>query len=414
VSKTAVDVLLGQAFPSEEVMACPYPYYDAVRQRAPVSKPAGGDHFVVTRYEDVVFVAEHPELFSNHHSVFENGFMRASTLDDLETDRPWAIATSDPPAHTAKRKIAFEMFKPGRLREHEAAIAEIVDGLIDTFIGRGRVEFVSEFAALIPARVILLILGLPQDDVARMVTWSKWDAFGARFASPERQTEGAESFVEVGDYVREAILERYERPRGDDLTVFVRGHVEAAGKLDLPNIVADATTLIFGGMTNTAAMIANAMMLLVSEPELMGRVRADNALLGRVLEEALRIESPAQQSPRLCLRDTEVGGVTIPAGSSVLLVWGSANRDEAQFDHADRFDPERENVRRQVAFGHGRHSCIGAPLARLEGRIAFERLFARIEDFRFSEGKNDFANRPSAQNRVPRELYLDFGTAAPV
>ncbi len=166
-------------------------------------------------------------------------------------------------------------------------------------------------------------------------------------------------------------------------------------------------------MTNTAAMIANATMLLIRDPELMSRVRRDGSLLGRVLEEALRFESPAQQSPRLCLRDTEVGGVTIPAGSNVLLVWGCANRDEAEFDHADRFDPERENVRRQVALGHGRHSCIGAPLARLEGRIAFERLFRRIEDIRFSEGKNDFANRSSAQNRVPRELHLDFRAAAP-
>lgn len=403
--------LLGQPFPSEALMACPYPYYDAARRHAPVLKPPSGDHYIVTRYEDVLFVAEHPELFSNNHSVFEGGFMRASTLEDRAAGRPWAIATSDAPAHTVKRKVAFEMFKPAQLREREAAVTAIVDELIDAFLDRGSVEFVSEFATPLPAHVILEILGLPREDVPRTVAWSRWDAFGARFASPERQSEGAEMFVEVGGYVREAILKRHERPRDDGLTAFVRGHVEAAGELDLPNVVADATTLIFGGLTNTAAMVANTMMLLIRTPELTERLRVDQRLLGRVLEESLRIESPAQQSPRLCLHDTSIGEVTIPAGASVLLYWGAANHDETQFADAGAFDPDRPNVRRQVAFGHAAHSCIGAPLARLEGRIAFTQLLARLEKIRFAEGRNDFANRPSAQNRAPRELHLEFEPA---
>jgi cytochrome P450 len=398
---------LGVSFPSAEAIACPYPLYKTLRAEAPIYKLPGREEYVVTRHEDVFHATRHPEIFSSRHSVFENGRMRAATLADVGPDQPASIVMSDPPQHTPKRKLAFEMFKPGKLRGYEEMIRRHVDDLIDVFVDRGEVEFVAEFADPLPVLVIMTLFGLPVEDVRRAIAWGRYEGAGTRFAPEQRQQEAQTSILSLGAYLRDALVDRHDNPRDDELTRFVQAHVEHDGELDLANVVPDATNLMVGGIFTTTHLLANMMLLLLRNPEQLRAVQADTSLLVRTVEESLRCDAPVQWSPRLVLADTELGGTPIPAGAIVLLSWASANHDEHNFEDDETFDVARPNVKDHMAFGNGTHFCLGAPLARLEGRIGFEQIFARLPGLRLS-AKNDFARLDSPLFSGPKAVWLEF------
>jgi cytochrome P450 len=411
VATTRGDVpglLTGTPFPSAETTQCPYPYYEALREAGPVYQLPTGE-YVVSRHEDIFNVTRHPEIFSSRHSVFEDGWMRAATLDDLDSaDYPWGIVTSDAPIHTTKRKIAFEMFKPGRLRDREGMVNAYADELIDGFIERGECEFVSEFADLLPAKVILTLFGLPLDYLDRALEWGRYEGFGTRFASPAHQEAARNSIVDLGSFLRDRILERVDNPGDDDLSLHVQRHIAHHGKLDVPNLISEASNLFIGGIITTTHLLSSMMMLFIQHPEQQAKARESRSNLKKAVEETLRVESPVQLGPRLVVEDTEIGGVPIPAGSIVFVVWGSANRDSCVFESPEAFDIERPNVKDHMAFGNGPHFCMGAPLGRMEAMVAFDRLFGRLENIRFAEGKNDFANHHTVIFRGPQRLFVEF------
>ncbi len=399
-------------FPSAEATQCPYPLYEALQEQAPVYRLPSGE-YVISHHADIFHATRHPEIFSSRHTVSEDGWMRAATLADLEReDYPWAIVSSDPPKHTEKRKLAFEMFKPGRLREREPMVREFTDELIDDFIDRGECEFVHEFADLLPAKVILTLFGLPLDHLERALRWGRYEGFGTRFASQEAQAGAREGINDLGTFLRDLVLERLDTPMDDDLSVFVQRHKEHYGEVDLPNLISDVSNLFIGGIITTTHLLSSMMMLFIQHPEQQKIARQGGPALKRAIEEALRYESPVQMGPRLVVEDTEVGGVAIPKGSIVLLVWGAANRDTCVFADADTFDVERKNVKDHMAFGNGTHFCMGAPLGRMEVMIAFEQIFARMTNLRFAEGKNDFANHHAVIFRGPTHLAIEFDRAS--
>jgi cytochrome P450 len=404
----ATRLLAETPFPSAQTTACPYPYYAALREAGPVYQLSTGE-YVVSRHEDVFQVTRSPEIFSSRHSVFEDGWMRAATLEDLESeDYPWGIVTSDAPIHTTKRKIAFEMFKPGRLREREGMVQAFADELIDGFGDRGECEFVSEFADLLPAKVILALFGLPLDYLERALEWARYEGFGTRFAAADHQEAARNSIVDLGSFLRDRILERVDDPGDDDLSVHVQRHMAHHGKLDMPNLISEASNLFIGGIITTTHLLSSMMMLFVQHPDQQAKARESRSSLKRAVEETLRLESPVQLGPRLVLEDTEIGGVPVPQGSIVFVVWGSANRDACVFEHPEAFDIERPNVKDHMAFGNGPHRCMGAPLGRMEAMIAFDRIFARLDNLRFAAAKNDFANHHTVIFRGPQRLYLEF------
>jgi len=200
-------------------------------------------------------------------------------------------------------------------------------------------------------------------------------------------------------------------PGDDDLSVHVQRHIELRDEVNVPEIVAETFNLFVGGMITTTHLMANMMMLLTAKPERMARVYEEPGLLTVAIREALRVESPVQFSPRLVTRDTELSGVPLEAGTIVLLLWGSANRDEAVYDDPAEFDLDRKEAKGSMAFGHGAHFCLGAPLSRLEARVAFEQLLARLPDLRLAEGRNDFTVNPTVTFRAQKELFLEFGPA---
>lgn len=377
-------------YPSEEVARCPFPFFAALREDAPVHLVPGRDEYLVSRYEDIIHVLRRPEIFSSVTYVLDDGARRKATLEDMAVRDPNSVATfqaSDPPAHTWKRKLASAHFRPGQVRTYEPIIRRIVGELIDGFAGQGRCEFISRFARPLGARTTMLIVGLPVDDARHAEDWSKYDGQGTPYHKPERQAAIAQQVREMHEYIEAALGERLERPREDVLTAFLQSHVERNGReLGLQHAIMDTFSVMLGGVGTSSHMLGNTMRLLLEHPDGLAKAREDPEVLAGAIEEALRLESPVQWNLRLCREDTEIGGVPVQAGRLVLLLYSSANRDPDHFPSAEEFDAQRGNVRQHLAFGHGLHFCLGAPLARLQAQIAFEALLQRFPEIRFAEG----------------------------
>jgi cytochrome P450 len=401
-------------FPSPEVSRCPYPALARLREVAPVHRVPGRENaeYVITRMEDVRDVLSDPERFSSTAAERRaDGSIHAATLDYArDPDRVLALQQADPPAHTVKRRTAFAFFKPGRLAEHEPMIRRVVDELIDDFAAAGEVEFIGQFATPQPARVITNMLGIPEADAELAAAWAAYEGQATRYHDAERQQAIAQSILGMGGYVAAAVTERYEQPGDDMLSDFVHAHVEAQGAFKLGELVADTSNLFIGGIVTTGHMLGWTMRLLLEHPRERDRALADPAQLVRAMEEALRLEAPVPWTSRLALVDTEIGGRPIAAGSIVICHLGSANRDATRFSEPDAFDPGRSELKDHLAFGLRTHFCIGAPLARIEGRLAFTRLFERLPGLRLAD-HNDFAPIDSLAFRGLERLDLEFEPA---
>lgn len=389
-------------YPSTDLIECPFPHFDRAREERPVEFDEGSQIYVVYRHEDITFVLGHPEIFP-HQPVHDNGIMFGGVP---------LISSVGPPEHTAMRRLAFEPLKPGRLKSYEPVIAEISDSLIDAFQEHDSVDFVEQFAIPLPARVVCRLMDFPEEGpdfefIVESLSMKSADRpgtsdVGIGFDRGAKRTG-------IHDYIRDALEERHANPGNDILTEILQTQIARDGSLNLPLLMTICTELAAGGVITTAQMMVNALMLLLAHPDQMARVRADHKLIPWVLEESLRLESPVQSEPRISVADATVGGVHVPAGSTVLLVLGSGNRDPERFTEADRFDIDRprDQIKAHLGFGYGMHFCLGAPLARLEGTIGFRRLFDRLAEIRLAEG-NDFAHIASTHFRALRSLHIDF------
>ena len=319
-----------------------------------------------------------------------DGTIIAATLDFARSDIPRPIQQSDPPKHTVKRRLAFEAFKPARLVEYKPMIARIIDELIDDFTADGEVEFVSRFATPLPARVIHNILGIPESDAHLAAAWGAFEGQATRYHTPERQAGMSESIRDMGDYLAGALTDRHENPRDDVLSDLVAAHARERGEFILPELVGDASNLFLGGIVTTSHMLGWTMWMLLDNAAEVQRATADETEMVPAIEESLRLEPPVPWTSRLALTDTEVAGVAIP-----------------HFPDADEFHPDRPELKDHLSFGLRTHFCIGAPLARLEGRMALQRLFQRLADLRLSD-RNDYATVDSMAVRGVEELHLEF------
>jgi cytochrome P450 len=251
------------------------------------------------------------------------------------------------------------------------------------------------------------ILGFPASDSAEALRWGSYDGHGNRYLPPERRENMEDGIRAMVAHVRAAVVDRHEQPRDDVLSAFVRDRVEADGRLDLPNVTAEVVNFINGGMHTTRDMLGNTLRFLLEDPERRARAVADPRSMIAAIDESLRLESTLQWTGRLALTDSEIAGTPIPAGSIVILLLASANRDCRAFARPDEFDLDRADLKSHLAFGTHIHSCLGAPLARVEGRIAFERLFARLPRLQLADD-NDFAPRASLNFRGLAALRLAF------
>jgi cytochrome P450 len=380
-------------YPSMAHAQCPFPMLAQIRAEGSVHRIAD-NRFLVSHYDDVEFVFRHPELFSNNSEERQQPFdwpgpdgVPPETL--AKNGHVLNVIELDPPHHKRRRDRMFRFVKPARLASFRPWIAELVDQLIDGFIDTGRVELMAELAYPLPTQVIIRILGFDPEDFDWMHAWGtvEWPGGALYMTADEvaRQTPKADS---AGPLVTERILERVENPRDDGLTEMIQAQIEDDGAFNLGIVRADLGQFVRAGITTTGHLIGSAMALLLEHEDVMQEMVADHSRLRPMLEEALRLESPLQWIPRIACTDVELGGVMIPAGSYIILMIQSANRDEAKWGcTAAEFDPDRGDVIDHLGFGKGIHFCLGAPLGRVEAQIAFERLLTRLANIRLADGR---------------------------
>jgi cytochrome P450 len=408
---TGADCSYSPADPA--VQECPYPYYDSLRSAVRPYRIAGTDHYVLTRYEDVVFAARHPELFSNrkYWQSDDDPDLAAILARQRFAIEP-ALVDNDPPSHTVYRRIASRAFTPGRLRAVEPLVRDRCADLIQEFAGEPEIEFVERFCKPLPMRVVCDLLGIPRKMGHSINRWSEAYLALAGRQLPKDQAQACQSeVVDFNNYIAELLEERLASPTDDVVTELTQAETPDGRRLDMVELSAILRNLMSAAGETTAFMLGNTMLQLLENPDEEAKVRADPALIPRMIEESLRRESPQQWNWRMVLQDTEIGGTTIPAGSWVHLVWAAANREPAVFADPERFDPGRPNTGKQLAFGLGIHFCLGAPLARMEGRIAYECLLERFSSIRLADRVDAIVRRHAATSRSLEGLHLTLTPA---
>jgi cytochrome P450 len=358
---------------SDEMRRDPYPAYDRLRAASPVLHLAPFDLWMILDYDGV-------RRALTDHAVFSSDL---SHVPGQGNPGEWFLFF-DPPRHTRLRALIARAFTPRVVADLGPRIRELSGQLLDAALERREVDLVEEFSGPLPMRVIAELLGIPAEDWPRYRRWS--DAIlgiANTFARGEETDRIFAEYRAVTEEMRVAlpVLIRGVRSARPDALLARLVEAEADGERLTPReILGFVQLLLVGGQETTVNLINNALLCFLEHPDQLARLRAAPDLLPSAVEEVLRYRSPLQWMPRATARDVEVHGRVIPAGKLVLPVIGSANRDPRQFPDAGRFDIARD-PNPHVAFGHGIHACLGAPLARLEARIALADFLERVSEF---------------------------------
>lgn len=370
-----------------EIRRDPYPYYRALRNESPVHQIMPGlPFFALSRYDDVLFAVQHPELFSSSALqilVQGGGLTMAPNSGAIAGHRlmqhPMMIAT-DPPDHDRLRRIVNRGFTPRRIATLEPRLQAIAGELLDAAVARGRIELVRDFSIPFPVTVISELLGIEPERREQFKRWSDAIAIGlADMTGAFTKDDIRRNADEMAEYIDRVAFERRARPRDDLVSILMQA--EEGDALTTGEVMSFVVLLLIAGNETTTNLIGNATKALLASPDQLEEVMADPQLIPAMIEEALRFESPVQSLPRKAMKEVVLDGGTVPADAFVLILFGSANRDERQFPDPDRFHIHRK-AKNHVAFGQGIHFCLGAALARLEARVAFEELFRRVRSLR--------------------------------
>ena len=357
-----------------EFVADPYPTYHRLRTEDPVHHSPLG-FWVLTRYEDVVGSLRDPRLAKEAIATFV-----AERLGITPVGIGLSMLDRDPPDHTRLRGLVSKAFTPRVVEVLRPHIQQIVDGLLDRVEGRGEMDLIEDFAYPLPVVVICEMLGVPVEDRDRFKTWGLDIARGldAVLLGPESEVvkRSSASRMALADYFRELIARRRAEPRADMLTDLIAAE-EAGDKLTENELLATCILLLVAGHETTVNLIGNGSLALLRHPDQLQRLRDNPGLIGTAVEELLRFDGPVQRTARIPSADIAIGGKVIPKGDMVMPFIGAADRDPAQFPEPDRLDIGRTD-NRHIAFGWGIHFCLGAPLARVEGQIAINRLVRRL------------------------------------
>lgn len=402
-----------------QTLQCPYPWYETLRNEAPVHFVASRGMWFVTSRELIAEALTNHEVFSSNFGVPQLPAPEsvAAQVAEIEAEG-WppvpTLLTADPPEHHYYRRMVAKAFTPRLIAQQEPAIRRIATEVADALPAGEPVDFIPAFAAPLPLRIIAHILNVPDDRIGDFKRWSDQFALtvGAELDDVGR-LEQARSLLEFQRYFAAELDDRRANPRGDLITGLVNAPDAADGDepLSTAACLSIIQQLLIAGNETTTKLLTSTLHTVAQSPKWWDWLRENPAeRVEAFTEEALRYATPVQSMFRIATAETTLGGYTIPAGALVVLAFGSANRDEAWFDRADEFNPERDNARTHLALGHGIHACLGAPLVRLEASIAFRELASRFSAIRFADGPdaNDFTYEPSFMLRGFKRLSLIF------
>lgn len=364
-----------------EALEDPYELYGALREGEPVHRIPESDLWMISRYADLVEAAAKPDVFSSHISaVIYAG--QGPTPAVLQAD-PEAIgavdvlATADPPDHTSQRKLMNRTFRHDRIAELEKIVRAFIEPALDRALAAGTVEWMEAAAVPLPITVIADVLGMPSSDLDDLRRWGDAGVdLLSGVASIERMMECWQEMTGFLAYLRARLTD----PQPGSVTAEIAAAVANGGFTEREG-VSLLLQLVIAGSESTASLIGSATLMLADDEALQKELREAPERIPTFIEEALRLESPFRGHFRITTRETTIGGVTLPEGARVMLMWGSANRDPSAFPDAARLDLDRSHPKAHVGFGSGIHFCLGAPLARMETRVVLERLLARTSGF---------------------------------
>jgi cytochrome P450 len=387
----------------------PYPLWQSLLD-GPPQVAADGSFALVTRLEDCAELLRHPDMSSDHRNSnhFKNVRLPQLTKEDVERfEKREVFLFRDPPLHTRLRRLVSKAFTPRQVSQLEPFVVQRTKELLDAAAERGRLELVEDLAYPLPVAVISELLGVPHEDAATFAGWSHVLAKGLdRLMSeptPEEMAENRVASEEFRAYFEHLAELRRREPRDDLLSALVAAE-EEGDRLTMDELTSTALLLLVAGHETTVSLIGNGMLALLRVPGLLDRVRDNPALAEGVVEEVLRLDPPVQMTMRTALRDLDVPGGRLKAGGTAVLLIAAANRDE----EPAAFDPERGSSS-HLSFGGGIHYCLGAPLARLEGRIVFAELARRLVAPRLTE----LHYRDNRVLRGPSRLVVEFDAITP-
>jgi len=374
--KTAPPLSLYQLL-DPEVLANPYPLYHRLRADDPVHWDPFLHAWVVTRYADVVRVL-HDFSADRTPGPEKLTAMGLSGLNPIAQVMVKQMLFMDAPAHTRLRALAASAFTPHRVEVLRTHIQEIADGLLDAIEAKGSMDLIADFAAPLPAIVTAEMLGVPVKDSEQLKAWSAdfAEMLGNFQHNPDRVPRVLRSLEDMTAYFRAAISEQRTRPQEGLIHSLATAEIQG-DRLSEEEVIANCIVTMVGGQETTTNLIGNGMLSLLRNPEQLAKLRADLSLIPSAVEELLRYESPSQHTARLAPEDTELGGKQIRKRQAVIAVMAAGNRDPERFPDPDRLDITRTD-NRHLAFGWAAHFCFGAPLARIEGQIAFATILRRV------------------------------------
>jgi cytochrome P450 len=354
---------------SVAVQEDPYPFYAVLRREHPLYWCVSAGCWALSRYEDVAAACSDPARFSS---------ARGNVLDDDPARMGNTLGTSDPPKHTRLRGLVNAAFMRGRVLEREPQMRALTAEVLDEFVSAGGGDLIQQLTARISTSTICDMLGFERSDHRQLKKWVD----GLIYRDPvtrQLPPSGQEARKAMVAYTQQTLDARRREPRDDLISALIAAEVEGS-KLSAVDLLHTVGTLLGAGIESASSFIGNAMLALHDHPEQQALLADDLSLAPQAVEEMLRYDTPTQRFHRSAAVDIELHGQTIRTGQSVLVMYGSANRDERRFPEPDRFDILREPGR-HLGMGHGTHFCLGSQLARALSRIFLEEWFARVEAY---------------------------------
>jgi cytochrome P450 len=412
-------------FRSNAMVADPYPYFDWLRTNSPVFRESQYGVFMVTGYEEASVIYADAETFSSCNAVtgpfpgfpiaLEGRADVGELVEQYRDQLPFSdqIITMDPPKHRSHRHLLMHQLTPKRLKENEEFVWRLADRQIDNFLGRGDCEFIGEYCNPFTMLVIADLLGVPEEDHEEfhdaLAHRPRGDAVGST-----REAMSNSPLAWLYERFSRYIEDRRRRPSNDVLTALATTRFPDGELPEVIDVVRVAANVFAAGQETTVRLLGTALQLIGDRPDLQALLRERGDLISDFVEETLRIESPVKGDFRLARRSATVGGVDIPAGATIMVLNGAANRDPRHFEDAAEFRVDRDKAREHLAFGRGPHTCPGGSLARMEARVSIQRLLDRTTSIRISDahhgpaGARRYEHVPTYILRGLTRLHLEL------